>query len=254
MIAVLISYMGLIHLRYYVFDGKFLLQSLFLGDMISPFYFVVIIFQFYILFPIWKWIVERFPMCAVIVGAVLCNRIFLGYLPQIITIVSTDTTFAYNDRVFTSYLIYWILGCYAGKYYDCFLQKTKQYGVWICLCFVVTAIVNVFLSYGVTREIFRVGFLEDVHMLYVLCAILFLFWLAEMGGKKCLRFSLFQGIDGLSFYLYLYHGILLYYIQDRCLMNVLDLTEAVFWRAICCYGVTVAVALVFVFWKRRRQT
>ena len=254
MIAVLISYMGLIHLDYYVFDGKFLLQSLFLGDMISPFYFVVIVFQFYILFPIWKWVVKHFPMCAVIVGAVLCNRIFLGYLPQIIRIVSPDTTFAYNDRVFTSYLLYWILGCYAGKYYDCFLQKIKQYGVWICICFVVTAIVNVFLSYGIKREFFRVGFLEDVHMLYVLCAILFLFWLAEMGGKKCLRFSLFQGIDGLSFYLYLYHGILLYYIQDRCLVNVLDLTTAVFWRAICCYGVTAVVALVFVFWKRRRQT
>ncbi len=251
--AVLVSYMGLINLEYYVFDGKFLLHSLFVGDMIAPFYFVVIIFQFYILLPVWKWVIEHFPMCAVIVVAVICNRIFLGYLPQIISIISPDTVFAYNDRIFTSYLIYWILGCYAGKYYDCFLQKIKQYGVWICVCFVVTAVVNVFLSYGMMNAYFKIGFLEDVHMIYVLSAILFLFWVAEMGGKKCMRFSLCKGMDGLSFYLYLYHGILLYYIQDKCLQGVTDLTMGVFWRAVGCYGVTAIVALIFVFWKRRRQ-
>lgn len=253
MIAVLISYIGLIHLGFYVFDWRFLLRSLFVGDMIAPFYFVVIIFQFYILLPVWKWVVGHLPMCVVLVAAVLLNRIFLGYLPQMINLVFPDTTFAYNDRIFTSYLLYWILGCYAGQYYDKFLQKIKQYGTWICGTFVLMAGVNAFLSYGMTRGFFKIGFLEDIHILYVLSAILFLFWVAEMGGKELLRFSLFQGIDGLSFYLYLYHGILLYYIQDRLLVGVSDLTIVLLGRAVYCYRAAALAAFCFIFWKRRRK-
>ena len=39
-IATVFSYLGLIYLGYYVFDLKFLLKSLALGNMISPFYFI----------------------------------------------------------------------------------------------------------------------------------------------------------------------------------------------------------------------
>ncbi len=252
-VAVLISYIGLIYFGFYVFDWRFLLRSLFVGDMIAPFYFVVIIFQFYLLLPVWQWIVGRLPMCAVLVAAVLVNRIFLGYFPQMLNLVLPDVAFAYNDRIFTSYLIYWILGCYAGQYYDVFLQKIKQYGAWICGVFVLMAGVNASLSYGMTRGFFQIGYLEDIHMLYVLSAILFLFWVAEQGGKALLRFSLFQGIDGLSFYLYLYHGILLYYIQMRLLSGVSSLPMVVLGRAFYCYGAALIAAYVFLFWKRRRK-
>ena len=58
-IATVLSYFGLIYLGYYLFDLKFLLKSLVLGNMISPFYFIIILFQFYLLMPLWKKMVEK---------------------------------------------------------------------------------------------------------------------------------------------------------------------------------------------------
>ena len=125
-IAVVISYLGLIDLGYYTFDLGFLGESLLLGNMIAPFYFIIIIFQFYLLMPLWRKMTEKVDFWVAALASVMLMRLFHGGLPAMIGILSPGTEFIYNDRVFTSYLAYWVLGCYAGKYYDRFLEGIRK--------------------------------------------------------------------------------------------------------------------------------
>ena len=109
------------------------------------------------------------------------------------------------------------------------------------------------MSYANNRGFFRVSFLEDVHTLYVFCAILFLFWIGKKVADRVMAWKVVQGIDRMSFYLYLYHGIFLYYVQDAFLNRFgVGPAKGLLLRAVCCYGMTVVVGLLAWYWKQRK--
>ena len=203
-IATVFSYLGLIYLGYYVFDLKFLLKSLALGNMISPFYFIIILFQFYLLMPLWRKMVEKIDFWGMAILSILLMRLFHQGLPAMITVISPETVFPYNDRVFTSYLAYWVLGCYAGKYYDRFQKGVEKNKILILCSFVI--------------------------------------------------FLLADGLFAVSFYIYLYHGIWLYFVQDR-LLNPLGVGLSVGFlvRWMLCWGAAFAAAGAVVFWKKKGE-
>lgn len=252
-IAVIISYLGLIDLGYYTFDAGFLGESLLLGNMIAPFYFIIIIFQFYILMPLWRKMTEKVDFWVAVLASVMLMRLFHGGLPAMIGMISPGTEFIYNDRVFTSYLAYWVLGCYAGKYYDRFLEGIRKNQGVLLTGFVIFVLTDGLLSYANNRGFFRVSFLEDVHTLYVFCAILFLFWIGKKVADRVMAWKVVQGIDRMSFYLYLYHGIFLYYVQDAFLNRFgVGPAKGLLLRAVCCYGMTAVVGLLAWYWKKRK--
>ena len=252
-IAVVISYLGLIHLGYYAFDAGFLGKSLLLGNMIAPFYFIIIIFQFYLLMPLWRKMTEKVDFWAAAVASILLMELFHRGLPAMIGLAFSGREFLYNDRVFTSYLAYWVLGCYGGKYYDRFQEGLRKNQGVLLTGFVVFALADGLLSYANTCGFFRVSFLEDLHTLYVFCAILLVFWLGKRLADRVLAWKAMQGIDRLSFYLYLYHGIFLYYVQDAFLHPLgVGPAKGILLRAVCCYGAAAAAGLLAWYWKKKR--
>ena len=255
LIAVVISYLGLIHLGYYVWDTPFLLRSILLGNMIAPFYFVIIIFQFYLLMPIWRWMVRHVDIWVAAVVSVLLMRLFHEGLPAMIALVSPDTSFAYNDRVFTSYLAYWVLGCYAGTYYEEFLQSLQRNKGVLLAGFLLFLVADGLLSYANSSGFIQVSFLEDIHTLYVCSAIVAWMLLAQQVAQRVMQWRVLQGIDRLSFYLYLYHGILLYYIQDAVLtpLGIGDLGIGLLVRAAGCYGAAMLAGWASWFWQKRKE-
>ena len=254
--AVILSYIGLIILEYYTFDMRFLCKSFLLGDMIAPFYFVVILFQFYILMPLWRWLVQHVDFWIAAVASVLLMRLFHEGLPAMISLVSPDTTFLYNDRVFTSYLAYWVLGCYAGKQYDTFLESIQHNQYILLLGFFVFVCADALLSYGGVRGWFVVPFLEDIHTLYVCGAIVFVFWLAQKTAQVVMQWRIIQAIDGFSYELYLYHGIWLYFVQDRILpaWGIIEPKWEFLLRMILCYGLAIIVSMLVWQYRKRRKT
>lgn len=254
LIAVLISYLGLIWLGYYTFDLRFLVKSALLGNMIAPFYFIIILFQFYVLMPFWRWMVKHVDFWVAAIGSLLLMAVFHDGLPSMIAMVSPETAFPYNDRVFTSYLAYWVLGCYAGRKYDGFLESLhRNKGVILCF-FLVSACADGLLYYGMVRGIWAVLFLEDIHRLYVVFAMAFLFLLGDMAGQKVMGKKVCQAVDAFSYELYLYHGIWLYVVQDR-LLGLLGISHygvALAFRAFCCYGLAVIAALTVQYWRKRK--
>ena len=253
-IATVLSYFGLIYLGYYCFDLRFLLQSLALGNMISPFYFIIILFQFYVLMPVWRKMVEKVDFWVMAVAGVLLMRLFHQGLPSMIALISPDAVFPYNDRVFTSYLAYWVLGCYAGKYYDAFCEGVEKNHKIILSGFVVFLLADGLFAYANTRGWMWVSFLEDIHTLYVFSAILAFYWLGMRQSEWFFRIPGMKAIDRLSFYIYLYHGIWLYFVQDRLLNPIgIGLSAGFVIRWLLCWGGAFVAAWAVAFWKKKGE-
>ena len=253
-VATVISYFGLIYLGYYAFDLKFLMKSLALGNMISPFYFIIILFEFYLLMPLWRKMVEKVDFWVMAILSILLMRLFHQGLPSMIQLILPEMVFSYNDRVFTSYLAYWVLGCYAGKYYDIFRNGVEKNKGLILCSFVFFLLADGLLAYVNARGLMWVPFLEDVHTLYVFSAILAFYWLGLRIAEWFFRLPFMKEVDGLSFYIYLYHGIWLYFVQDR-LLNPLGIGLSVGFviRWLLCWGGAFAVAWAAAFWRRRGE-
>ncbi len=143
---VIIYYAAFLHIGYVRGSAGELLSYLFIGNLASPFYYIVIVMQFYFLMPLWMFIVRKTPFSLAIAGSVLitiCSQ-RLGYILQRFSV-----TFLYSDRIFTSYLFFWVLGLFAGADYEkAFRFRLKTAGEKIgCAVIVLMCAVPAFLLY-----------------------------------------------------------------------------------------------------------
>jgi len=100
------------------------LRYVFVGDLSSPFYYVVTVMQFYLLMPLWRWMTKRVPWFA---GILTAGLITLAMLYSEGILAHMGVSFAYRDRVFPSYLIFWVLGLYVGKYYGAVREALRRH-------------------------------------------------------------------------------------------------------------------------------
>ena len=91
------------------------------GDLSSHFYFVVTLVQFMVLTPVFLWLARRFDPVVLLPFALGLTWLSSLYLQAILTSAVPGVTFPYGDRVFVSYLIYYLAGCCAGQSYSKFL-------------------------------------------------------------------------------------------------------------------------------------
>ena len=134
------------------------------------------------------------------------------YLNDMLHLLSPALNFAYGDRIFTTYLVYYLAGCCAGQCYQEFvelLQKNLRLLVG-CALFLMAA--DAYCSWQLFVNGQPVPFLETLHTLYQLTAIPALYALA-------LRFPirlppLAQKMDRASFLVYLYHSLLITWFND----------------------------------------
>lgn len=91
-------------LHYFAFNFSDLLKYLLNGEISAQFYFILVIMQFYLLMPLWLLLCRK------------CSNIILLLFGIILTIAAKILLagWAYNDRIFLSYLIFWLAGCCAG--------------------------------------------------------------------------------------------------------------------------------------------
>lgn len=88
---------------------------LLLGNLSSPFYYIVIVMQFYLLMPLWLWVLKHIPAYLAF-GVGLLTFFFMQQFSYILSLGGID--FPYSDRVFLTYLLFWVAGLYVGKHYD----------------------------------------------------------------------------------------------------------------------------------------
>lgn len=189
----------------YKFDIKFITKNLFNGNLVAHFYFIVIILQFYLLTPLWRIIVKKIKGIYIIPVAIIITLI-ADYIPLMIK------NFYYNDRIFTTYIGYWLIGCYIGANYDKFKDFLRKQKLSITLAFTLMLIINTYLSYLGYKQIKFIPYLNTIHTLYCYITIIFLYMLA-FKFKECLNSNIIRQIDKSSYLIYLSHIFVIYFVN-----------------------------------------
>lgn len=216
-VSFLVYYIYFVIVYKYTFDVMFILRHFLLGSLVFHLYFIPMLFQFDLLFPVWKKIVNKCSPVIIIPFALLFSQLCESHLPQMISAVFPNVSFIYNDRIFTTYLAYWLIGCYIGKYYDSFCEILKKNFRTICIIFVIVLLMVIYFSYLAYNNITSVPYMNMIHNLYVLYVCVFLYAVAlKIPPKVYERIPLVTKIDKWSLYIYLYH-ILVIFLAEKLL-------------------------------------
>ena len=168
-----IYYAVFIMIGYESFSVTGFIRSLALGTLSAQFYYVIIVLQFYLLRPLWQIMTEKIPVYIAVPFSALVTYFSM----------QTDTTlahfgieFAYSDRLFTTYLVFWTLGLYAGKNADGFTKSLENKRRWMPLALVgIGAFVFVaYVQYSRPVWLFNLTFYKmfsDVLSVFVLFAL-----------------------------------------------------------------------------------
>ena len=217
---VIVYYIYFLWHGYFDFSFGELVSYILKGDLVGHFYFVIAIMQFYLLMPLWRKIVKNYPPSAALTASLVITLICGQYLPQIIGIFAKDYYFAFNDRAFTSYLFFFLCGCYIGDNYDSFIKGLTSHKISVSAAFVLTGVMNAFLSLKVWKGEITAPYLETVHIAFIIAAILFFFMISAVlfSGKERLP-SLLSWIDRVSYAIYLSHPLFIFFIDNALLSS-----------------------------------
>jgi len=228
-LAVIVYYLYFLFRRYFEFSivdlGRYILS----GDLVAHFYFIIVIIQFYLLKKVWEVMLKTLPVWA---------GVCISALITVFGVLEFGVLFGmYNDRVFTTYLIYWVLGCYIGENYDRFVAELKRCKTLVIAGFIPVAAAEVGFAYFKFLPYYMS---EVLHIIYCLSAIFVCFLVALYIGERCMDNKVVKTVDMASFYIYLWH-ILVIFILDGIMsgMGIADVGVRFFARGILVYSVSI---------------
>ncbi len=224
---------------FHYMDGslKTLGIGLIAGNLSGQFYYVVIVMQFYLLMPLWRKILFSVPWYL----ALACAA-FLTYAAGkgAAALKVFHVSFPYLDRVFLPYLFFWILGLYAGKYYERLYESLyrNRMAVWASGIFVAVSAVVVWLQLSYREFIFEMDYfkliVDSLSILILLTACI------ALGKRKSPLTGLLNRINRASYFVYLSHCLFITLVTFR-------LQEAGVWRIDLLLAVRVAVGYTIPF-------
>lgn len=244
---------------YVEYSIKDFIVYIFNGNLVGPFYFIIIIAQFFALAPLWsKMVLKINPVLVLVFSAVV--TLFLGqYLPEIIKLINPQWRFLYTDRTFTTYLFYWVAGCYAGYHYDKLKDMVKQNRCFITIVFLSVSITDAILSYMLFSGAKSITWLENIHFIYCISTILFLFMaLTVIFEKRTLKNKVMRNIDTASYEIYLMHCLFIYLINSiMSYIGINSIAATYLIRIVIVYSCSVTLSIILkralVLWKNRNN-
>ncbi len=238
---------------YPVYGIGFIVRHFFLGSLVCHFYFIPLLFQFDLLLPLWKRIVNKCSGIIIIPFALLVSAMFENYLPTMLSVVFPKLNFIYNDRILTTYLAFWLIGCYIGKHYEEFVSVMKKNFFAISTAFGVVLILCVYFSYLAFNGFAHIPFMNLLHFIYVVSTIIFLYALAlKIPEGVFEKIPLVKSIDRASYYIYLWHMLVLLFVNN--LIEICAITSqgvAFIIRVLITYSVTITLCVLYTHLKRK---
>ncbi len=186
------------------------------GRLVGHFYFVPVICQFYLLIPLWRHMVYRCSAILSLLTSLMIMLLCKLYLPDVITLLS-GRAFTENAILCTTYLFYFVAGCYCGRYYTHFRAYLHHHARSIYIGCGISAVINwVFIVLN-GRGIYYAPWLEVFHILYCIYAILTFLALADRYNLKHRDTpKLFQSVNRHSYAIYLLHPLFIFLINGFC--------------------------------------
>jgi membrane-bound acyltransferase YfiQ involved in biofilm formation len=198
---VVIYYLYFVSRDYFPFKPSDLPGYILYGNLSAPFYFVVIIMQFYILMPFWRVLAQttgdRVGAAAVIAGSAVIMCVARALL----------TEYRYADRIFASYLFYWTAGIYCGAHYDGFLAFVKRRAAACFFAYAAVAGGHVFLCYLQSRGLFVYRYAEIAQAVFASVSIAAFFSVCALFAERLAHkiHALLLPLSDASYYIYLTH-------------------------------------------------
>ena len=228
---------------------KSLSENILLGNLVAHFYFIVVIVQFYLLAPLWIFIKNHVNKTLALAVSFLI-MILSQYIPKFFA--DFNITFIYNDRLFTTYIFYWVLGIYAGANYEGFKNMLKSKTALFAVLFAAFLILDT-RNYYLSSVGISVKYIELVRKLYCISAIMFFYGLS-LKDEKTHNNKIIKAIDNASYYIYLSHCLFIFEI-DRIMQNA-NITKVRFTypiRFIFVYAVCILMCTGYVFLKKKAR-
>ncbi len=237
----------------YPLDIVLILKNFVTGSACYHLYFLIILFQFDLLFPLWRLIVNKCsPILAVPFGLIVM-MIFEKWSSEMIRLSGLSEMGLMPDRMVMTYIGYWLLGCYIGKYYDKFAELLDKSFKSICVMFGVSFALFLHYTYIAFNYIEWVQFINEIHTLYSITVIIFLYSMfLKIRDKMPKVLSL---IDGASFDIYLYHALFLYAAES--LLSRLGISNQLLAfgvRALFGYALSIPLCILFAKLKKKIKT
>lgn len=186
--------------------GDFL-RRLCIGDLSAPFYFIVTLAQFVVLMPLLRYTTEHVSPALLLPLALAITWMSALQSTAFVQLFAPSTVFPYGDRVFTTYLFYYLAGCYIGRQYEAFLTILEENARFITSAALLTAGFDLWLSYrgrvlGLWSPLWPMA-----QLAYLPCGIAFCFLLARRIRQPLPHWL--KAVDRASFLIYLYHALVI---------------------------------------------
>jgi membrane-bound acyltransferase YfiQ involved in biofilm formation len=192
-------YAYFLHRRYFPPSLADLGRYIAVGDLSGQFYFIVIIMQFYILAPVWHGLskIKTGGVIAIAAAAAVPSVYIHAY-----------TEIPYTDRLFTTYLPFWLLGVAIGANYEKALEILRRGR--IALFAVTLAWGGVHLYYNYLHSLserFYV-YVNQMQMAYNVLATLSVLAVCRMIDVKWI-YAVCARLSDASYYIFLSHCLVL---------------------------------------------
>lgn len=243
---VCIYYIWFVYLGYFPLNPLALFRYICVGDLVSHFYFIILLLQFYLLAPLWRKLAAQTQPAITLLMCAFLTMFFREALPSLLQLLGVQN-FIYNDRVFTSYLVFWVAGCYAGQFYESLCNWLLNHKTSVFILFAIVCTAEGALSYLGFSGVCNFAFLETLHLLYCICAILFFLCCSILLAQK--KPNLQAGtalLDRSTYGIYLSH-ILVIFATNAVLetFGVFSLGVAYLIRLISAFGITIPFCMLF---------
>ncbi len=212
--------------------------SFIMGDLISPFYFVTIIFQFYLLFGIFLYFVRKYKLVYVFIISVIIQYIYLKY----------------DDRFFMTYFVYFILGCIMAENLEIFKNKIQKYNILIYIFFIFFAYWHITHSYSSNIEGIVYKNWRIFTCLFSVSAIFAFYHISYAITQKAPKwlFSIFKAVDESSFYIFLGHCYVLYSCNEHWFkVGVHPIFRKFLLNSVIVFFVSFFVSFLYVLCKKK---
>lgn len=252
LVWVCIYYVYFVARGYFPFRVGDLLRYMVVGDLSAHFYFIVILVQFYLLMPLWRVMVRQVDGTVAMLLALLISLMVGQYLPNLVALFAPGYYFAYTDRVFPTYLIWWVAGCYAGAHYGDFCAMLRrQRGVLIIL-FAVFAVGEGGMGWLHASGRAWIPWLELWHYGYCITAIL-------VAMSVALAVSVYTApvaaLDGASWGIYLLHPLIIQLVnQALALAGITTVGAAYGCRIVAVYALSITLCVGWNFAVKRLKS
>lgn len=209
LLAAAVYYLYFVRLGWYTFSPAQFLRETALGTLSAQFYFLIALIQFVLLAPFFRWLAEKYSPVVLLPLALGITWLSSVNLNDILNILAPAYHFPYGDRIFTSYLIYYLAGCCAGVHYQSFLTLLNEnHSLLLILALFFGTVNGIFSLLSFSGRHF-IPYLEEIHSLYVLTTIPVLYSWAIRQKDKISKYRLLSAIDQASYLIYLYHCLVI---------------------------------------------